>query len=302
MQISQIHYRAFLIFSFICAIGCGAKPVAQVAAKQEAVEETSVEVAETPESKLDVPLDKSLMLEDYVEAGVPPCDRAWTGAEMAKAAAALSEVSKFDPGYLPRYKSERSGMLFDRLVSLESLEAYRDQSLPVEERLKDALVYFQSGKDVLVLYDNGFNRHAVGDSEVVEVMGYSLRMWMTMNQLMKEMIPTLDRNDPTYPIRMEGVERFRNGLIDAIGGNLDALTESKELRSSELKRLIGHMNATFPELIPELPQGARTAALSRLREFQDNPDMQHLQPELDELVAIAEKAAKANAVQGPAAQ
>jgi hypothetical protein len=83
---------------------------------------------------------------------------------------------------------------------------------------------------------------------------------------------------------------------------LDALTESKELRSSELKRLIGHMNATFPELIPELPQGARTAALSRLREFQDNPDMQHLQPELDELVAIAEKAAKANAVQGPAAQ
>lgn len=303
MQISQIHYRAFLIFSFICAIGCGAKPVAQVAAKQEAVEETSVEVAETPESKLEVPLDKSLMLEDYVEAGVPPCDGPWSGEEMWSAVDALQKLSAKSPIYLPRCESERSGQVFARLVSRDNLDFFRDPARDLEERSLEAIDHLEAGSKIMLLYSNAFKRRVVSGRDLVECLGNQLRMAALLMSMCDESLAMLDMSDANTAGGIEALRDFQASLGEILGGALYMFTKSGAFRRSELKQLLGHITEATPQILPSLPAEIQESELSRLRSLQEDPKLQDLRPELDELVTIAEKAVKtanSRAMQGPA--
>src|ERR1017187_6411407 len=72
------------------------------------------------------PEDRSLTADEYLRLGVPVVDPAWTGGEMRTAAAVLKDVAKADPSHLPRYRSERSGVLFARMTSAQNIEPYRD--------------------------------------------------------------------------------------------------------------------------------------------------------------------------------
>ena len=102
-------------------------------------------------------------------------------------------------------------------------------------------------------------------------------------------MPTLDKNDPKYPVRMDGVKLMKNGLATVIAGSLQVLTEPHE--TVELKALMATMETTFPGILPALTPSSRKETLIRLRSFQKDPKMQHLQPELASLVEVAEKCA-----------
>jgi len=120
-------------------------------------------------------------------------------------------------------------------------------------------------------------------------MGAQLRVTVVMITLLNEFLPTLDKDDPSYAVRMQGLQRIRNGMATVVAGSLQTLTESQAYRTSELKRFAGYMEATFPGILPELTDGSRSESLIRLRSFLDDPKMQHLKPELDTLAAAAEK-------------
>lgn len=109
-----------------------------------------------------------------------------------------------------------------------------------------------------------------------------------MFELVNEFLPTLDKADPNYSVRMDGLKEMKSGLASVVAGSLHTLTESQTYRTSELKRLVGYMQSTFPEILPELPAGSRAESLIRLRSFSGDPKMQHLKPKLDQLVAAVE--------------
>ena len=77
-------------------------------------------------------------------------------------------------------------------------------------------------------------------------------------------------------------------------GTLITLTDTDFCRPSELKRLLGYMQETLPSILPELPDGSRHESMVRLRSFSEDPKMQHLQPELDVLIAAVEKSVETN--------
>jgi hypothetical protein len=209
---------------------------------------------------------------------------------MARAANVLRVIAQEDAGHLPRYRSRRSGEAFKRLTVDDNLDLYRDRSLPIEQRLPDALAYMQSNNEILKLYLTAFNQNAIGADELVELAGAQLRMSVVMIELVNEFLPTLDMDDPSYPVRMEGLKRMKNGLATVVAGNLQTMTESHAYQTPELKRLIRYMQDTLPAILPELPDGSRSETLVRLREFSGDPAMQHLNPELDALVAAVETA------------
>lgn len=239
--------------------------------------------------------DRSLTLDEYIETGLPAHDRSWTGQDMTRAAKALAAIAQKDAGHLPRYGSERSGAAFQRLTANDNLGLCRTRSLPLQQRLTDAMLHMQSSNEILQLYLAAFNKHAVGDSELVELVGVQLRISVEMFRLVDETLPTLDKDDPTYAARMKGLQRMRDGLASIVAGTLETLTETNTYRTSELKRLAGYMEATFPNLLPQLPAGSRSEFVTRLRFFVDDPKMQDLRPELDRLLATAERASKAAA-------
>jgi hypothetical protein len=123
----------------------------------------------------------------------------------------------------------------------------------------------------------------VRDSEIVEIMGAMLRVTAVMFELVDELLPTLKKDDPTYPVRMRGLERMRMGLAGLVAADLQELTKRENYRGSELARLVGYMQETFPLIVPRLPPGARAETMRRLEEMQADPALMDLRAGLREL-------------------
>ncbi|QDT28221.1 hypothetical protein Enr10x_35610 [Gimesia panareensis] len=280
---SKLHPFSILLLSLIGTTGCGQS-------SDTAVSEPPLPVASA--DKIAIPADNSLPLKDYLDAGVPAHDRNWTGSDMEQAADALSEIAKQNAGQLPRYQSLQSGKLFDRIIAADNLDLYQNQLSPIEVRVHDAIILMQSSNRILVLYATAFADQKVADSEMIEMIGTTLRLSAAIVRLLDEFLPTLDENDPTYPVRMESLDNMRKNLATVVIANLKVPTESHLYRTSELKRLIGYMQDTYPVILPALPEASRTEALQRLRTLIEDPEMQTLQLELKSLLTTVEKPAE----------
>ena len=229
------------------------------------------------------PRDESLTSEQYLRLGLPAQDREWSGDDMAKAASVLASVARQGHGRLPKYMNERSGEVFARLTSPQNFNLYKNRTLPLDARFPQSLNYFQAINQVCKLYLAGFLKNDVRDSELVELMGAQLRSTVVMIELMDEFVPTINMDDPTYQVRMQGLDQAKRGLATVVAGGLQTLTERKSYRESELVRLIGYMQETLPLIVPRLLPEARTEILLRLQKMQDDPALKDLQPDLREL-------------------
>jgi hypothetical protein len=227
--------------------------------------------------------DESLTPEDYIALGLPAYDRDWSGEDMARAKKILGTVAQKGYQQLPRYKSTRSERVFSRLTSPANLVFYKSRDLPVSTRMVEANKYFEANNGILKVYFAGFLKDEVGDGEIIELLEMQLRTSVVLLELIDEFIPTLNKDDPSYQVRMQGLERVKKGLAGLIAANLQTLTERENYRKSELVRLVGYMKETFPVLVPQLPPGARLESLLRLDKIQDDSTMKDLQPGLGEL-------------------
>ncbi len=240
--------------------------------------------------------DTSLTLEAYRDAGMPAHERRWSGADMTRAANALSAITQADAGKLPRLESPRSGLLFARMTSEENLDLLRNQSLPIDQRLPDALTFMQGSSAILKLYLASFHKDGTGSTELIEIYGAQLQLWVVITEILNAFIPTLNKNDLTYEVRMQGLEKFREGLEMAVAGTLQTLTERTGYSTAELKRLLGFMQQTYPDLLPVLPPGSRQEAIVRLQSFGKDPAMADLNPELARLADQVEPLPKRSPV------
>jgi hypothetical protein len=235
----------------------------------------------------DVPVsgDESLTSEDYLRLGLPAQDRDWSGDDMVQAANALTALAQKGHRQLPRYKSDRSGEVFARLTSPQNLELFRDRTFPLGVRLPQALIYVQASNQIFKLYLAGFVKKDVHGGDLLELLGGQLRTCAVLVELVDEFAPTIAKDDPKYEARMQGLAQMKRGLASVVAGGLQTLTERANYRKSELVKLIGCMQETFPRIFPQLPPGTRTEMLLLLDKMQDDPTLKDLQPGLGELRA-----------------
>src|SRR5262249_7733861 len=95
--------------------------------------------------------DASLTLAEYIDAGVPAPDRVWTSADYQAASAALERIGK-DRDVLPRWRSDKSGALFERLVDARNLDLLRDHKTPPDMRLAMGADYMKYSNELLRAY------------------------------------------------------------------------------------------------------------------------------------------------------
>jgi hypothetical protein len=233
-----------------------------------------------------------LTAEEYLRLGLPAHDREWSGDDMAKAEKVLTLLTQKGYRQLPRYKSERSGEMFARLTSSQNLRLFKNRTLPLDARFPQALRYYQASNQVSKLYLSGFLKKDVRDSELVEIMGSMFRSTVVIFDLVDEFLPTIKKDDPTYQVRMQGLDRMKGGLASIVAGGLLTLTEKEFYRRSELVRLVAYMQETFPRIVPRLPPGSRTETLLRLEKMQKDPALKDLQPGLRELYSKVKASVK----------
>ncbi len=239
-----------------------------------------------------IPADESLTSAEYRRMGLPDQDKVWSGDDMLRAQVILAIVARRSYRQLPRYKSTRSGDVFARLTSPQNLDPFKNRKVPLDARISQAQGYFQAVGQVLMLYGVGFLQKDVGDSEAVELMGFQFRVSVVLFELVDEILPTIKNVDPQYRVRMEGLDQIKRGLASVVSSGLQMLTEREAYRGSELVRLVGYMQETFPLIVPRLLPEARTETLLQLEKMQKDPALKDLQPGLGELQSKVKAAVK----------
>lgn len=233
-------------------------------------------------ASVEVAPDESFPSDEYMRLGMPAADREWSSKDMVQANEVLAKLP-MDQANLPRYESERSGTVFARITSPQNLELFQNRSLPLEGRMPMALAYGDASNQILKLYLAAFIRHRVTDSEMVELLGSQLRMSVVNVDLANELFPTLDTNDPAYPIRLQGFEQMKRGLASVVIGALDTLIDRQTYRQTELARLANYIRETFPIIVPFLPPSARAETITRLEKLRDDPSLADFRLAMEEL-------------------
>jgi hypothetical protein len=224
-----------------------------------------VAMAQTPP----VAPDHSLSQPTYIEKGLPAPDRLWTGLDYGRVAEFLESLAAADATQLPRLNSATSGGVFGRIVSADNLNLLRVEPLSSGQRLSAAGLLLQNVSRVLLVYASATTKARVFDSELVELMNYTLEICREMVLLTSSVFSTLPTDDPQREARLKGRDQMRQGMATMVNAFLTSLTEHDTYRSSELVRLAQKFEQTLPTIVPFLPAGSQQELPVRIRRMID---------------------------------
>ena len=162
---------------------------------------------------------------------------------------------------------------------------YADRTFPLQVRMPALMDYTVATNRIVKMYLGPFGSNAVGDDEMVELMGKLLRVSAAVMALVNEFTPTLDKNDPKYAVRLQGLAEMKAGLATVLLGALMTVDEPQYYRKETRRRLLGYMKATFPLILPGLTEESRKEILLRLKNISTKPELAELREQLEELQA-----------------
>ena len=185
--------------------------------------------------------DNSLTVKEYVDAGVPPIDKAWTPEDYKKAGTALEAIAKGDVTKLPRFNSKNSGELFAHITSQKNLELFGDKTVPVETRAEKTRTIV-SYLPVFVVYANAIKPDQTFDAETLELGGFILRAELAAAQVITELKAAHNIVDDN-----EGFKATRAGYAQTVGGVLEFMMDHANIRTSETVRFIAKLKEFLPQ-------------------------------------------------------
>lgn len=110
--------------------------------------------------------DNSPSIEDFYSMGVPSFEKVWSLEDYLATIDILDEIYEQDKLSLPRYESEYSGKLFERMVAFENFNWLNDQEINIGQRI----IAFEKYKNI----PERITLYYVEDHEDVERFGSEL--------------------------------------------------------------------------------------------------------------------------------
>jgi hypothetical protein len=204
--------------------------------------------------------DHSLTTAEYVARGVPPIDKPWTSAEYLDAEVALQQIAKDDPTQLPRFKSPKSGALFDRMTSSQNLPPVVDRS-EIGGRLSAIEPLLNDSVQVFLIYIKASSPTRSFDAEGLELGAFLVRAQIQSVLLIDEAIKenaALATNEKVNA----GLRQTKAGLAQSSGGLVQMITDRNTVRTSEATRFGKVLKQLLPDayshMLPEGQSALRT--------------------------------------------
>lgn len=210
---------------------------------------------------LRVPEDNSLTTEEYVGLGVPDPRRHWTANDYFQA---LRVLSRIEPTRLPRARSSRSQLLFDRLLitygrfpDLEWEEGRRIEPEEAAQLLDPPRLYARDRTSGLLF-----------DKELVAIRSEALESTLTKVSTRSELFALSERYARLVEISESEAERMRMSagirslehtvqvtarLVKQQAIDLLVIAGIPEVRDSARHQMLLRAEALFPELREFLP-------------------------------------------------
>lgn len=233
--------------------------------------------------------DPSLTSAEYIKLGFPQLDQPWSASETYRAFKVLEDIAVQDARRLPRYRSTQSGKVFARITSPDHIEVFKESLLSLkEERMRQLTVCGLNLGRIGSLYQ--LHLPDSHQAEKVEFMGAHFRNGNTCLDILEKSLASLAKQDKDYVDLREVLQGERETMSQLIHNALTMIEEADVYPAAERARLAGHMQKTFPDLLPRLFAGDRGRVLQRLEKMASEQGLDDLKKEIESLRDLARTA------------
>ena len=178
--------------------------------------------------------DRSRSVDAYRQAGMPDPGRKWNLEDYTQAHNVLARLKWEYPYELPVKDSEKSGLLFNHMVSLEYLSFLQDSSLSLNakaERISEFVRVYDYWTDA---YATPMLRRSPYQREILEFRIFNLRLMEAMVNLMHQINQS---DDPADAGLKYGHKYILGNYLTSIYADLKSQRSTPEFIKRDLERL-----------------------------------------------------------------
>ena len=244
----------------------------------------------TESVKTSVTKDESLNVEAYRKAGFPSLRRIWSPGEYFIAAEAIAALAQKTTETLPRFRSSRSGALFEQMISRDNLLPLDNKKIPIQIRAYAMYQMVMSFQRMLIDYQDALQKGIPVSSEIVELIGFELEL-LEMGAGWKNVLqPSDDAPGNQYKGKEQNMPPSLGGVTSTsemiMRMALVKIGASGKLNVSSKLRLIDYMKESFPVLLSAMPKGSALDYQKILKSMIRNEKDKLVNQKLQELQAV----------------
>lgn len=178
--------------------------------------------------------DNSLPVHAYVELGMPDPEKKWDMADYTEAHNVLAKIKWAQPLKLPAKESEKSGALFNHMVSLEGLSFLQDSAISLNEKAQRISEFTRVYDYWMDVYTNPTLKGNYYNREIVDVQLFNLSLTEAMLTLAHE----INRSDDPADIALRyGYESIKGNYLGCISNDLRTQSYTSEFSEEDLRRM-----------------------------------------------------------------
>jgi hypothetical protein len=225
----------------------------------------------TRPEKINVAPDLSKAADAYVALGVPAPTQKWTIDQLEAAGNAIAKLSDDKALELPRYRSAKSGALFDHILAAQDLAALNDASAELFPKAATAYRAFLVYRQMMASYAGQTSGGRSFDAEVVELAGAALKMYAKYLSFAKPYAAGIPADAADREQKLAPLAEAKAQLAPTIKVIVDTykVEFQEQYRVDALTRLAGYLAESLPALMGELEAATQTEIRKLLKVFAD---------------------------------
>jgi hypothetical protein len=177
--------------------------------------------------------DNSLTVEEYIKLGVPDPYNEWSMTDFSQARAALAKLKWDRPFQLPRKDSEKSGLLFEHMLSFGNMSFLHNSELSLNEKAEHISAFVSVYDYWMDVYsnpviDNYYHR------ELIDIQIFNLGITERMVALAQEINKS---NDSTAVALQYGYKSIQMNFLNCLTTDLKAQSRTSQFLKRDLDRM-----------------------------------------------------------------
>ena len=185
--------------------------------------------------------DYSLSIEEFQNMGMPDPNRIWDSEDIGKAIDVCYSIKWDQPYSLPKKESRKTGILFDRMISLENMSFLHDDALHLSDKAYASLHFleiFEQWKDV---YTHPMWKKQYYHRELVDININEVRVTEIMVELTKKVLVS---NDPKIILLQSGVPQVRMNYVSSLLNAMNLQSFTSQFLQKDLELMSDSLSAS----------------------------------------------------------
>ncbi|PTX61025.1 hypothetical protein C8N46_105181 [Kordia periserrulae] len=182
-------------------------------------------------------------------------EKEWTIEDYQKFTSLLKTLS---PDAYPTLKNEATGKLFQKVIAPNYKSFLQNESISVDKKMEYGFTYQQSIREVLNTYATAHvNGNAYG-IELSHLVGVIIDFSAETIPVAEIFVKTLNPNDKTYQVRMNGLQQIKYGMKQILEGSFMMIRNTEDSTDEERIILATYFSNAGVDILNYLDASYRT--------------------------------------------